>query len=209
MYVMPFCYNKSQIENNKSITLPIESTREKILFSYIGISVGNRNLQDIIEASHRVLTEKPHYRGKFQINIMGNFLPVDSLLISKYGLNDVIIHRGYLQGDELQKAYNNTDIFIAIDSPMKVNVFFPSKLLDYFYHKKPILGITSKHGITNDLLTEAGHVAIENGDIRSLVAYICRAVENYENLMRFKMDFYLSFSPEKVNALYSSIVQKL
>lgn len=209
MYVMPFCYNKSQIENNKSITFPIETTKEKIQFSYIGISVGNRNLQDIIEASHRVLIEKPHYRGKFQINIIGNFLPVDSLLINKYGLSDVIIHRGYLRGDELQKAYNNTDIFIAIDSPAKVNVFFPSKLLDYFYHQKPILGITSKHGVTNDLLNEAGHVTIENGDIESLVAYICSAVENYVNLMHFNRDFYLSFSPEKVNTLYSRIVQNL
>lgn len=209
MYVMPFCYNKSQIKNHKSITLPIQTTREKILFSYIGISVGNRNLQDIIEASHRVLKEKPHYRGKFQINIMGNFLSVDSSLINKYGLNDVIVHRGYLRGDELQKAYEKTDVFIVIDSPMKVNVFFPSKLLDYFYHQKPILGITSKHGVTNDLLTEAGHVAIENRNIDNLVTYICRAVENYENLMQFDMDFYLTFSPEKVNALYSRIVESL
>ena len=209
MHVMPFCYNKELINSHISVPLPFGAKKDKIEFSYIGISVGNRNLQDIIEASNRLLAKEPQYRGKFQVNIIGNFLPIDSSLITKYGLNDVIVHKGYFKGEKLQKAYRDTDVFVVVDSPMKVNVFFPSKLLDYFYHQKPILGITSKQGVTNDLLTEAGHVAVENRNIDAIVEYIRKVVDNYDNVLHFNKDFYMTFSPEAAKMLYSNIVASL
>lgn len=209
MHIMPFCYNKEQIDTHALLTQSQKSSHNRIVFSYIGISVGNRNLQDLIEASNRLLEEKPQYRGMFQINIIGNFLPVDSSLISKYGLHDVVIHKGYLRGEELQKAYKEADIFVVIDSPSKTNVFFPSKLLDYFYYQKPILGITSNKGVTHDLLIKAGHTSIENGNVDELVAYIRRTIENIELVQQFNKDFYLTFSPENVRTVYSDILDLL
>ena len=206
MYIMPFCYNKQQIEEH-DISVDTNVRRDKkIIFSYIGISVGNRNLQDIIEATKKAVDLRPSLHDRMQINVMGNMLPIDASLIKKYELNDIIVHKGYLRGQELQDTYLNTDVFIAIDSPMEINVFFPSKLLDYFYYQKPILGITSRHGVTNDLLIKAGHTSIENGDIDGLVSFINRATDKYEDLLQFDKDFYLSFSPETVETLYSNII---
>ena len=209
MYVMAFCFNNEQIVNAKSLTKHLHNSDGVIDFSYIGISMGNRNLQDVIEATNILINAKPHYRKKFQISIVGNYLQCDSLLVAKYNLHDIIIHKGYLRGEDLQKAYTETDVFIVVDSPMKRNVFFPSKLLDYFYYQKPILGITSKFGVTNDLLTEAGHTPIENGNITAIVEFMDQVISNYNSIMSFDREYFMTFAPEKVNTLYTDIIESL
>lgn len=208
MFVMPFCYNHTQIDSAKSICMT--KRKENVInLSYVGISMGNRNLQDVIEASHILLQNNPQLRGRFQINIIGNYLISDSSLVAKYGLNDTIIHKGYLRGQDLLNAYLASDVFIVIDSPMERNVFFPSKLLDYFYYQKPILGITSKCGVTHDLLVEAGHFVVENGAINELVKYLSRLIEDFNSVMSFNREYYKIFSPEKVRSVYSNIIDCL
>lgn len=208
IFVMPFCYNLEQINKKEEYLYP-KNKKDKIEFSYIGISVGNRNLQDMIEAANQLVKDRPYLRGKFQINIIGNFLPVDSNLIDKYQLTDVFVYKGYYRGEKLQEAYRNSDIFIVIDSPMKTNVFFPSKLLDYFYYQKPIIGITSRDGVTADLLIEAGHTVVENGNIEALYNYLTAAIEDYNQILNFNKDFYQTFSPEIVAEKYYNIINAI
>ena len=205
IHTLPFCYSKSMMAGIESRG----KKRETIILSYVGSRFKQRNLQDVILAVKQLKDEGFKDIERLRIRIYGNKFDPDDTLIDDNGLSSIFEWHGVVPEESLSKIYMDSDLFIVIDSPGKMNIFFPSKLMDYFYFQKPIIGITPLNGVTSDYLNASGNIAISNGDIESIkeiLKVIC--VQGPEFINNDK-GFWKSFNPEKIGADFLKIAESV
>lgn len=208
IYIIPFGYSDEQVRAFAPFSSTLPQT-DKIVMSYIGTCAGERNFQSLIKAVDLLKLEMPCCGDKLEIRLLGNLLDGDKNLIDRLQLWDVFTYVGRKPQSELPKYYQESDCFLVIDSPQDKNVFFPSKLVDYFYYQRPILGISPKIGVTNQFLTESGNYCYTNDDVQGVCDYLTRIVTNIESIMNYDRNFYKQFLPEEISKTYKTILKEL
>lgn len=208
IYIIPFGYSDEQVKAFAPFSGTLPQT-DKIVMSYIGTCAGERNFQSLIKAVDLLKLEMPCCGDKLEIRLLGNLLDRDKILIDRLRLWDVFTYVGRKPQSELQKYYKESDIFLVIDSSQDKNVFFPSKLVDYFYYQRPILGISPKIGVTNQFLTESANFCFTNDDVQGIGNYLIRIVTNVSSIMNYDRNFYKQFLPEEISMAYKTILKEL
>lgn len=208
IHIIPFGYAQSQMHVFKPITDKLPHG-DKIVLSYIGTCAGDRNFQSLIKATYKFSSECPNLRDRLDIKLLGNLLPIDKDLIEQYKLADIIDFVGRVPSEKLGYYFVKSDVFLVIDSPQTRNVFFPSKLIDYFYYQKPILGISPKIGVTNLFLKESGNHCFENNDIQGIANYLKMLVNNFDTVMDYDRNYYKKFAPEAISMKYQKVIKKI
>ena len=207
MFVLPMSYEDVLYEKAEKITT--KEPGDRIVISYIGKLFFDRNLKDTVDALTLLKKKGVDVASQFIFRIIGEISQTDINRISDAGLKDAFEIVGYLPQTELEKYYLESDAFLVLDSPQAENVFFPSKLLDYFIYKRLIIGITPKKGVTHDLLTDSKNVVFENGDVDGLADYLQRLTVDKSLLKGFDEEFYLRFSPEELRESYEQVIKTL
>ena len=207
MTVMPMSYELSLYDRAKEIRL--KELGEKIVISYIGKLFFDRNLKDVVGAL-KILREKGVlFEKKLEFRIIGEIHQDDLNRIKEAGLDDVFEIVGYLPQSELEKYYLESDAFLVLDSPQAQNVFFPSKLLDYFIYKRLIIGITPTKGVTHDLLVDSNNVVFENGDVSGLAEFLEKYVSDNVFFSEFDGNYYEKFYPEALRKAYNDVLKSI
>lgn len=209
IHLLPFNYSDEDIKRAEGLNKSNNENEKKILL-HVGNLYLQRNLDDLIASMCLVKEIIPNLNEKISIQLVGVVSKRDILNIEKNNLNDVFSITGVVQPSELHSYYIKCDALLVVDAPAKRSIFFPSKLMEYFLYKKPILAITPKKGITYILLKEAGHYPVENGSIPTLTEKIICLINNYDTLRSFNDSFYDTFSPDIAWRIYNNnVVNKL
>lgn len=208
IHIIPFGYSSEQVNAFKPFTGTLPQS-DKVILSYIGTCAGERNFQSLIKAIDLLYVRYPECKDKMEIRLLGNLLECDKDLIESRKLGHIIKYIGRKTQDELSKYYRESDVFIVIDSPQERNVFFPSKLVDYFYYQRPILGISPRIGVTNELLTASGNHCFENNDIEGIANYLHTAISDFTYLLSIDKKYYQNFLPDSINTKYKQILNNI
>lgn len=187
------------INESKKNTFPI-------VFSHIGNLYEKRMSLDFIIALYNYIELHPQDRDCIHVNYIGTITEKEKNLIKKYGLDNVFSLVGHISEEECEKYYKSTDIFIAIDVNIPENVFFPSKIMRYFLHRKPILGITSNISVLKDELSNSGHKSYIFGDIVGIEEYIYDAIHNFSSLSEFDEEYGEMYKIENVVQKYYEVI---
>lgn len=180
-----------------------------LLISHIGNFMLNRRAEPFIRALSKLLTIHPEYRAKVKVNFIGTVPDEDKKLIDENNLDNIIKLHGTLPIEKCEVFYKDSDLFLVIDGINPNNIFFPSKILKYFYFRRPILGITPKGSVLNVELNASGHKCYDNHDIDGIVNYLQTAVTDYSSLCNFKVDYWKKFEPLAVVESYKNAVLKV
>lgn len=207
MYVLPMSYEDDLYAKAEKITS--KEPDKKIIISYIGKLFFDRNLKDTVEALTLLKKKGIDVATQFKFRIIGEIRQTDINRINDAGLKDAFEIAGYLPQSELERYYIESDAFLVLDSPQVENVFFPSKLLDYFIYKRMIIGITPRKGVTYDLLVGSKNVVFENGDVEGLADYLQKLILDKSLLKGFDGEFYKFFSPEALRSKYQMVMERL
>lgn len=201
MYVLPLIisYDKEYI--------PILSSKDFVTISHIGTFFLNRNSINFIKAVYASVQENPDVKKRLRINYVGSVLQAERELISELGLSNMFNLVGTISEEECIQYYIDSDAFLAIDGKNEKNIFFPSKIMKYFYYKKPILGITPSDSVLSSELSKSGHTFIDNDNLSELKDYILRLVYNYDSLNNFDRTYWRKFSKENVYNHYMHILK--
>lgn len=190
-----------------SVCTKIRKEKYPIVFSHIGNFYNQRNSLVFIEAVHNVVTLKSDYRSRIKINYVGRVTDAEIKKIFDYGLDDIFHLVGLLPEEKCNVYYQDSDVFISIDAPTdKPNVFYPSKIIKYFYFEKPILGITPKGGPSDIAFQEAGYASFENNDVEGIANFIIQSLHNYSSICTFNHNYWKQFTPQYLARLYESSV---
>lgn len=186
-----------------------EKRNKKLTISHIGNFMLNRTSESFIGAISRLINLYPNFKDEILVNYIGNVTERERELIKASQLQGIFNLTGTITPKECDEYYQTSDIFLAVDGVNDVNLFFPSKILKYFYFQRPILGITPQGSVLDYEMSQSNHTSLRNEDIDGIVDYLHRAIIDYKSLLNFDKDYWRKFSIDSIITEYLSIVSKI
>lgn len=205
IFVLPFSYDEN-VEIELYNTEQSNLLEKRISVLYVGNLYLDRNLDDLIKAIIILKSKIPNLEKKIVFRFVGIVSNHDKENIKQNRLDNLFELFGQKSYNHLAEYYKNADVLLVIDAPAKENIFFPSKLIEYFMYKKPILGISPKISVTHNLLIESGNISIENGNIEEIVEYLVALLNNSKLLLN--SDYYKRFSPNILANEYIEMIEQ-
>lgn len=196
---MSFCFGQT-----KDFISP--KMDNKLRFSHIGNLYGLRSAKAFLKSLAYLLSEHPEFKEKIELMLIGKVSDSDINLINELHLTGVVKLLGRLSEEECVKYYQQTDIFLVIESADQGLLFFPSKLIRYYYYQKPIIGLTLENSVLYNQLKQNGHNAFTPYDIEGIKYYIMRALSSYDSLLGFNREAYCCYEAKRVAEQYASII---
>ena len=159
--------------------------RDTLNFAYFGSLSPTRSLAPFLKACLMVSERQPAFLKDVRIHCYGNDLdPLSRLSIAGHPLEQQITQHGRLdqshplsQGrgsreQSLDHMHTADVLILNHGQHLGCAEYIPSKLFDYFWAARPILGMTYLNPLLNQLLSERGHWVCEEADITSIAAHI-------------------------------------
>lgn len=201
--LLNFCSeNKKLFSNNR---------HKKITIIHAGNLAGRRDLKFIISAI-KILNQR--YRNNlsniFQFISYGGYRVKDVKMIKENNVEDLVFLKGFIEKDKLYEEEMKADILLVIDSLVNVNVFFPSKLTEYFMFSKMIFAITPKISATREWLEGSGHLCFSDDETHALVDSLEKVIQDrhyYDD--KFDDTLYKYFTPKYVTEKFFEIVSSM
>ncbi|WP_200756556.1 glycosyltransferase [Effusibacillus dendaii] len=180
--VLPHCFDERLYGPSEGESPAAGSHDNRIVLSYIGDFYGLRSPEPILKALALLNEQHPQTAAKIHLQIVGNVESTFVPLLSKYGdmLKTTIERTGQVSYLESLQKMKQSDILLLIDAPSDENIFLPSKLIDYFGARKPILGITAEKGTTANLLREQSFPVIDPRDPERIAAELLAMAERLD-----------------------------
>lgn len=204
MIVLPLVFNETTIEKRT-----ITKTNDKFVISHIGSLYDGRNASDFIKSVNLLIEKHPELAPKIEINFVGTVPSSDKLLVEKYGLSDIFKFRGFLSENACLEYFWESDLFIAIDGKDARDIFFPSKIMKYFYYGKPIVGLSPNNSVLHKELSKSSNYCFLNDDLDGISNFLYKSITSYNSVCKNNKDYWKKFSIEEVANQYKLIVNKL
>lgn len=193
------------------VTLPEfkPQNEKKLVISHIGHFTHYRHSQTFINAVNLIKKEKPHLLDKLEVNYVGAVTAQEKHLIEKYDLGSCIRILGRLSEQDCTPYFIECTMFLVIDTNHNPNVFFPSKILKYFFYQKPILGITTGISVLKEELTSSNNIVFQYGEEAKIADFLMDELENNTRYAKHDKDYWKLFSPDYVLGQYTSLVENM
>ncbi|MSM41256.1 MAG: hypothetical protein GJT30_16690 [Geobacter sp.] len=153
--------------------------QEKVHFGHFGSLAETRNLAVFIEALYRLLQDYPEYKRLVQVDIYGAHL--DSLsrkALQQFPLQEVVVEHGRLESNPLTgksgrqqvlEAMRQVDALILLHgSDPFCEEYIPSKLFEYLWSKRPIIGLIWNNQQLTKILQQRGQISLNALDVKGL-----------------------------------------
>ncbi len=191
--VIPHCFEPVPLQKpeKKHSSMPLRLV-------YTGGFYGLRTPVNLFKSIGEINREK-NLHGRLEVILAGSGTELYAGMVPDLGLEGIVKISPVVPYHESMKIAGQADVLLVIDAPSRdVNVFLPSKLVEYMAFKKPIFGITPANGATANLLRRLECPLVDTEDLNGI-----RAVLN--DLLRRKDEGWLTISPsfESVSEEYS------
>ena len=164
---------------------------DKFHIGHFGSLADSRSLSVVIQALHGVLERRPDYRGRVQIDLFGSNLDGASRkILGQFPLPGVIVEHGRLEADptsgksgrqQVLEAMRRSDLLLLLHgSNPSCEQYIPSKLFEYLWTRRPILGLVWKNPQMDRLLVERGHQAVNALDVEGVAAALLDLLQRWE-----------------------------
>lgn len=181
---------------------------DKVVISHIGSCYGDRDPMPFIRAAESFVSKYPELGSSLVVNFIGLLSNDVKDYISSHKLD--FIHTFSIDvPNNIMHFYDETDIFLAIDLNINESKFFPSKLMTYYYYRKPILGISNDKSVLSQELLSTGHYNYTFEDIEGLEQYLCMITNDIKRVNSFDKEKWKEFTFESVCYKYEVIVNQL
>ena len=195
--------------NSENINPNYTEKKTSITIAHIGNFYYNRKSTEFIKAVSSFVKQFPELSNKLKIIYIGDVMIEDKKLITELKLDNLFNVLGKVSEEICTQHYLNADIFLATAGHFNENIFFPSKILKYFYYRKPILGITPLGTVLDLELRKSGHHSFELNNTDGIVNYLHEAVINYQSFCSFNKDYWKKFSVDNVVYNYKLSIENM
>jgi hypothetical protein len=154
-YVIPQSFDPGAYPEASSL-----SKGELRMIRHVGNFYGPRTPAPLVEGLKRMIANHPELLSRVRFELVGRCSSLMQYRANIHSLpSDLISLRSPVDYQESLRLMVTADALLLIDAPTKFNVFFPSKLADYFGAGRPILGITPLGTSAKIILQAGGWVA--------------------------------------------------
>lgn len=175
----------------------------------VGLGVSQRDKNDAIVITHTgnlyegrepisflmalVKIKNQHPEFRFTVNFIGHASFLMREIIQELKLGDIVKIREPVNYFDSLKLAKQADLLLVIDAPADLNVFLPSKVVDYLALRRPILGLTPLNGPTAKLLGDLSFAVLDPEDELGIM----REIKNFINTMKNEQPYKLP-EPEEI-----------
>lgn len=189
-----FCTNHTRINSNKITIIPhayddflydTNKIKEKKYnykkISYIGDLYEKRNCTLLLEA---INNKKDKLENKVMFSFYGSMPIVDQEYIKEKKMQSVVEFSGRVGYLESLKIMKESDILLIIDANLdsEYSPYLPSKIVDYFGAKKPIIAFTMKNGATADLIKSTSNYLVDSQNKDEIDKLIIKLIKEEVNI---------------------------
>ena len=166
---IPFFYDDTAFKKT-------EPPEDRFVISYLGQfgqKKGIRSPEIFLEALSLFLARNPEARTSTVFAFYGPWISEHTTIVNAFGLQDVVRINPPVPYERYIELLSEANVLLLVAS-REQNFFVPSKLLDYFGAKRPVLGFVPPDSETYSILKKAGmarYVSDEadvEGGVRSL-----------------------------------------
>lgn len=179
---------------------------DKLVISHIGHIYSTRSSLTMLKALESAIEKSPQIRKNIHVNFIGSIHPNEKQYAVDKGLLDVVSFIPTLNPDELEKYYQDSNMFLIIDVNIKRSPNYPSKLMMYYYYQRPIIGITNPGSQLEIELVNTGNSCFYYGEYEKLSNMLIDATANYEKYLGFDHNRWKRHTVENVQSLYYDLV---
>lgn len=183
--------------------------KNKVTIIHAGGLYGERNLKLLIQAL-LILKEKIDLLEDYvEFKIIGTISPNDINKIKTEGLSGIFQILGKKPYAFVKESIESSDVLLVIEALQPdANLFFPSKLCEYFSYNKPIIGLTSKESITRYHLSKANHSVFGPGEQIKLSSFLEELILK-KNPINFDQNYFTNFLPSQIAIKYKLIIEEM
>lgn len=190
------------------LSTPEYDPQFKLQIAHVGNFYGKRKAEPFLKALSALVEEKPHFREKLKVFFVGEMLRDDLEFIKNQKLGDIIEIVGRKSEEECVEYYQRSNVFLVIEGEDQGLLFFPSKLIQYYFYNRPIVGLTQKNSVLWNELLSSGHKAFHPNDCLGIKNYLESALLNYNSLLNYCQNSWKRFDPKNVAEKYVDILNK-
>lgn len=165
--------------------------RVKMHFGHFGSLAETRNLVVFIEALYRLLQDYPGYRHLVQVDIFGSYLdPLSRKALQQFPMPGVVVEHGRLETDphtgksgrqQVLEAMRQSDVLILLHGTDPFcEEYIPSKLFEYLWCKRPIIGLVWKNPQLDQILLQRGQFSLNALDVEGLKETLLALLKRWE-----------------------------
>ena len=134
-------------------------------FAHFGSLAGSRNLLVFLEALHQLMQSRPEGQPELRIDLYGSIDQPSLEKARQLGLDSLIRYHGLVDRQTALAGMRRADCLLLIQN----TAFFstetiPSKVYEYLYSGRPILGLVHHNQELTGLLRQRGHFTVPAGD---------------------------------------------
>lgn len=152
---------------------------EGMVFRHIGQFYGDRGPVSLLEAIARLRDSDAGMLEDVRFEFIGRVEADHVNSMRRAGVDRWVTVRpgvGYL--DSLREM-TEADVLLLIEAPAAVNLFLPSKLIDYLGAGPPILALTPGRGPAARLLAGTGDRIVSPDDVAGIVEALREAIQDF------------------------------
>jgi len=162
---------------------PAEPISDQFQIAYLGIFDwrGARSPETFLNALARFLEATPEARPRTNFLFHGNWLPEHDRFIEELKLRDVVSIRPAVPYEEYLKIIRRSPVLLLVVAP-EHNLFMPSKIVDYFGVRRPILAFVPHESEMRRVLEAAAMTdyVCDESDVAAGAAALGRLWERYK-----------------------------
>lgn len=186
----------------------------KIKFVLTGRLYGSRNIFQLMDAIEQAIGLKPTFENQSEFIFAGFF---DQKNIDRIKQSKVknVKYLGHLSMHEAIRLQQSSTVLLAIDALDEdaiFDLFFPSKLLDYFSAKRYILAITSRNSTTHELVDQKFGTCFHSENIDKLPDHLLFLTDQFfaknRNLFEISENF-MTYSAQQNAANLEALLQEV
>jgi glycosyltransferase involved in cell wall biosynthesis len=102
-------------------------------------------------------------------------------IVSDLQLETIVSATGRVRYEESQTIIQAAAVCVLIEADMKEGIFLPSKLVDYLSAGKPVLALSPRVGVINDMAEQFGILRVDTGDVEGVRKAIGNLYQNFRN----------------------------
>jgi glycosyltransferase involved in cell wall biosynthesis len=162
------------------------------VLAHFGSLAKNRNLVEVLGALRRLLEAQPELRAVVRLRTYGgDWDEVSRAALADFPFPEVVENRGRLEADpatgrsgreRVLQAMRQADVLLLLHGEDSFcQEYFPSKLYEYLWMGRPILGVIHDNADLERLLREQGHPALAAGDAAALARELGELVRRWRD----------------------------
>jgi glycosyltransferase involved in cell wall biosynthesis len=175
--------------------------------AHFGTLATDRSLVPLLEALAALFKEIPDAKNKVRIQVYGTDVDSASLdAMSRLNLDSNLISNGRFPRAQVVKLMRRADVLLVLHGTAEWAVeCIPSKIYDYFWSKRPILGITDRNEQLRQMLEDRDSYLCQTNDQESINRTVKQVWEDwFEKKLRFQK--YQPISPaDAVNQILEKL----